>query len=143
VRAGVINKRWDITGEPGQRQGGLTVGLLTPAWVNLVNVTPKGARTISGHKAIVFDTHFKGKKWASWFRLSMDPQKRYIVRLENFSGNGDLKYTVVFSEPVRVNGAWIPTRSKVFNAQGEQGAITKMDNIKVNAGLADSLFSLS
>lgn len=142
LRAGVINKRWDITHEPGQRQGGLTVGLLTASFVRLVDSTPKGTQTVSGRKADVFDTHFKGKGRASWYRLFMDPDQQYILRVEQYKADNSLKDTIVFSEPKRVNGVWVPTRTKVFNPQGQLGAVTKMENIKVNTGLADSIFAL-
>jgi len=142
LKAGVINKRWDITNEPGQRQGGLTIGVLTPSFVHLVNATAKGEQTVSGRKALVFDTHFKGKGKASWYRLFVDPEKHYILRFEQYKPDNSLKDTIVFSEPTRVNGIWVPTRTKVFNAQGQQGAVTRMENIRVNAGLSDSLFAL-
>lgn len=142
LKAGIINKRWDIANEPGQRQGGLTVGLLTPSFVNLVDATPKGTRTISGRTAEVFDTRFKGKGRSSWHRLFMDPDQRYILRVEQYKPDNSLKDTIVFSDPKKVNGIWIPTRTKVFNPKGQLGAVTRMENIRVDSGLSDSLFSL-
>jgi outer membrane lipoprotein-sorting protein len=142
LKAGVLNKRWDITNEPAQRQSALTVGLLTPAWVNLVNASAKGTRTISGRKAVVFDTHFKGKKNAAWYRLFMDPEKRIVLRMEQYHGDNKLKDTIVFADPVRASGIWVPTHTKVFNPLGQLGAVTKLENIRVNAGIADSLFAL-
>lgn len=142
LKAGVINKRWDIAKEPGQRQGGLTIGLLTPSFLDLVDATSIGERTVSGRKAEAFDMRFKGKSGGSWYRLFLHPSDRYVLRMEQYKGDNSLKDTIVFSEPKKINGVWIPTQTKVFNPQGELGATTKMENIRVNTGLADSLFAL-
>lgn len=142
VKAGAINKRTDITNDPGKRQTALTVGLVTPAWINLLNATYKGDRTINGVKTAVFEARHKQEPKGSYRILYMDPAKKYVVRAEGFYGNGKPKMTTDFLDPKQFNGVWVPTRTKVYNPQGELGAVTDLLNIRVNSGLADSLFVL-
>lgn len=142
VKAGVINKRTDISRNPGQRQTPLTVGLVIPAWVSLLNADYQGERTINGTKTSVFQVHHKLEPKGSYFKLYMDAARKYVVRSETYHGNGRLKVTMDFQEPKSFGGVWAPTRAKVYNPQGELGAVTELTKIRVNTGLADSLFAL-
>ncbi len=142
VKAGVINKRTDISKNPGQRQTPLTVGLVVPAWVSLLDSDYQGERTIHGTKTSVFEVRHKLEPKGSYYKLYMDASRKYVVRSETYHGSGRLKVTMDFQEPKQFDGIWVPTRAKVHNPQGELGAVTNLTNIRVNTGLADSLFAL-
>ncbi len=141
-KAGVINRKKDISKDPGQRQGAITLGLLTPDWARMVDAKYVGDKTIGGVKTAVYEARYKAEPKGGHYVLAMHPTLKYIVRYERYYSDGRLKNAMEFMEPKKFGDTWVPTRVKVYNAQGDLGAVTQMQNIKVNSGLADSLFAL-
>ncbi|HEY3268615.1 MAG TPA: outer membrane lipoprotein-sorting protein [Armatimonadota bacterium] len=142
VKAGFLNKRWDVTHAPGQRQTALTVGLMTPAWVDLVNATYYGAAKVDGRPAVIYDARFKESDPRTWYRLYIDSERKIVLKQEQRIRDGSLKVTLHYMDPVRRNGVWAPTQIEVVTPDGKQGALTKMDGIRINTGLSDDLFKL-
>jgi outer membrane lipoprotein-sorting protein len=142
LKAGVINKRWDISKDPGQRQSAITIGLVTAGWAGLLDNSYLGDKTINGTRTVLFESHFKGQPTGSYYKLYIDPERRYVVRSEQFHGDGKLKVSMNFLNPKKVNGHWVPTQTKVYNPQGQLGAVTELRNVRVNSGLDDDLFAL-
>jgi outer membrane murein-binding lipoprotein Lpp len=142
VKAGLIHKTIDITHSPGQRQGAMSVGLLTPSWLSLVNSVAKGNAKVNGQTTVKFEAHYIEEPRGTYYTFFIDPVRKYIVRQEQYHGDGKLKMTIHFSDPVKINGVWVPTKTVVVNAQGQQGAETRISIVSVNSGLSDKQFEL-
>ena len=142
VRAIGIHKTIDITHSPGQLQGAFVVGLLTPSWLDLMNITSKGSAKIDGRNTLVYEAHFIEEPRGAYYKFFVDPARKYVVRQEQFYGEGRLKMTTRFLNPVNQKGFWLPTKTEVLNAEGKLGAVTKMQILGINTGLPDSLFAL-
>lgn len=142
VQAGLIHKTIDITHSPGQRQGAMSVGLLTPSWLSLVSATLSGTSKVDGISTVVFEAHYNEEPGGTYYKFYIDPARKFTCRQEQFHGDGKLKLTTRFLEPVKINGVWIPTKTIVSNAAGKQGAVTKLNVISVNSGLSDKDFEL-
>lgn len=142
VSAGPIKKTYDLKKEPRKRQDALTLGLVTPS--GLQDYTDKFLRRdkVNGVVVLVYELKHKVKPEDSYKHVFVEPNKKVILRILNFHGDGRLKFDSRFLNPVKVNGIWVPTRTEVYNANGGLGGVTKFENIKVNTGLADSLFKL-
>lgn len=140
LKAGAINKRWDISKKPGQLQGAPTVGLVTPDWTRLLTTRYLGEATINGVKTVSYEARLSAEPKGSYSVLYMDPERNYIVRNERHFGDGKIKNVFDHLEPKRVSGVWVPTKTKVYDGRGRLGAITEVTDLKVNTGLAESLF---
>jgi hypothetical protein len=142
VKAGWVHKDIDITHTPGQRQSATTVGLLTPSWLALMDVTSKGTAKLDGRDALIYVAHYKEEPKLTYYHFYVDPARKMILRQESYNGERQLKMSFRFSEPVLRRGIWVPTKTEVFNAEGKLGAVTRMQILGVNVGLADSVFAL-
>lgn len=142
VQAGLLHRTIDITHSPGQRQGAMSVGLLTPSWLSLVNSSSQGVAKVDGQKLVVFESHYIEEPGGTYYKFFIDPVRKYIARQEQYHGDGKLKMSIRFAAPVKVNGVWVPTRTIVTNGQGQQGAVTRLSVVSVNTGLADREFAL-
>lgn len=142
LNAGLIRKTWNVAKEPRQRQSVLAIGLLAPSYLNLFTVTPAGNETVAGVKADVYTLRYKVEPQGSYLKLSVDPEKRVVVRHRQFMKNDQLKYEIRFLKPKPFGGIWVPTQSEVYNGEGQKGATTQITSVKVNAGIASSQFQL-
>lgn len=137
-----IHKSIDITHSPGQRQGASAVGLLTPSFLDTMNISSKGSAKIDGREALVYEAHYKEEPGGAYYKFFVDPSRKYVVRQEQYHGDGRPKMTTRFLNPVNQKGIWLPTRTEVLNGEGKRGAVTKMQILGINTGLSDSLFAL-
>jgi len=142
VSAGPIKKTYDLKKEPRKRQDALVLGLVTPS--GLFDYTDKFLRKdkVNGVDVMVYELKHKVKPEDSYKIVFVDPNRKVVVRLMSYQGDGRLKLDSRFLNPVKLNGVWVPTRTEVYNANGKLGGVTKFENIKVNTGLSDSLFKL-
>ena len=142
LKAGFFTKRWDVTHTPAERQTALTVGLITPAWVDLVDVTYKGKQKVDGRDVEVYQAKYREGNPLTFYRLYVDPQRKVLLRLDQCWPGGNLKVAYRFLDPASTKGVWVPTRIEVLTPEGKQGALTKIYEVKVNTGLSDDLFAL-
>jgi hypothetical protein len=54
---------------------------------------------------------------------------------------GQLRATFLYSNPQNIKGVNVPTVMKIMNAENKLAGESKYTNLKVNEGLADSLFN--
>ncbi|MBL8064436.1 MAG: outer membrane lipoprotein-sorting protein [Chthonomonadaceae bacterium] len=140
-----INQRDDVSKAPGKRQTPLDFGLLTPSLFNGFLLS-KFIRTESSgdlRGCPVFDLTYQPKlDDSSRYRVWVDPVKKFTRQREWYSQAGFLMATFVYDQPKEVNGVWIPGRATVKNADGKFAGATEYANVKVNTGLAESLFKV-
>ncbi|MBS1721615.1 MAG: outer membrane lipoprotein-sorting protein [Armatimonadetes bacterium] len=140
-----INQRDDVSKAPGKRQTPLDFGLLTPSLFNSF-FTAKYVRTeshgdLSGD--LVFDlTYITSLDDSSRHRVWVDPKMKFTTKREWYSQAGFLMATFLYENPKESDGVWMPTKATVKNADGKVGGTTAYLNIRVNQGIADSMFKV-
>ena len=138
-----INKVKDITGRPGEAQGMLDSGILTPSFLaNAVASRFVGRQELEGQTVPVFEFWYTADKLSRHHLLWIDPEKRIILRhdVDDRFGHPWVRY--VLKQPIQVVGIWVPTRLEVYSADGHLAAVTRYASVKVNTGLSESLFRL-
>lgn len=144
-RAG-ISQRENLAKAPGKRQTPLDFGLLTPSlFVNFFTgkfVREEARGDFAGD--MVFDlTYVPSLDDTTRHRVWIDPKMRFTTKREWYSQNGGfLVATFTYSEPKQVGGVWMPTRVTVRNADGKVAGSSVYKDLKVNTGLADTLFKV-
>ena len=134
----------DLKDAPGKRQSLLEYGgLLAPATLDYMQGKFVKTDTLDGLALSVFDLTYKGVTGGSHYRAWFDPKTRLTVKREWYGMDGKLKATFYYQEPREVaEGVWLPAKVEVKNADGASAAITTIDNVKINQGLADDLFAI-
>jgi outer membrane lipoprotein-sorting protein len=131
----------DIAKKPGKRQTALDFGLLTPPLFDSF-FTAKYIRKDrrSGHQ--VFDlTYVSSLKDGTRHRVWIDPAKKFTSKREWYSQvDGRLMATFTYEDPKQFGAIWMPTKLTVHNSDNKLAGQTAYKNIKVNSGLASSLF---
>jgi hypothetical protein len=138
-----VNVEKDIAGHPGERQGMLDSGVLTPGFLSdSVASRFAGRRKLDGQSVPVFEFWYTADVRSRHHLLWIDPVKRIVLRhdVDDRHGNPWLRY--VLKQPIQVAGIWVPTRLEVYNAEGRLAAVTRYIRVKVNTGLSDSLFRI-
>jgi hypothetical protein len=138
-----INKVKSIVGHPGEAQGMLDSGVLTPAFLaNSVASRFVGRQELDGHTVPVFEFWYTADKLSRHHLLWIDPEKRIILRHDVDDRHGHPWVRYVWKQPIQVGGIWVPTRLEVYSGDGHLAAVTRYTGVKANTGLSESLFRL-
>jgi hypothetical protein len=136
-----ISKVKDITGHPGEAQGMLDSGIITPSFLaNAVASRFAGRQELDGRLVPVFEFWYTADKVSRHHLLWIDPEKRIILRHDVDDRHGHPWVRYLLKQPSQVAGVWVPTRLEVYNEDGHLAAVTRYTNVKVNSGLSESLF---
>lgn len=139
-----ISTRENLAKAPGKRQTPLDFGLLTPGLFDGFFVA-QFVRRDTRLGALVFDIRHDPKlNDDTRHRVWVDPDKKFTIRREWYSQIDNNRLMAIFSyeDPKQVNGVWIPTKIVVRNAENKLAGSSAYTEIRVNTGLADSLFSV-
>jgi len=138
-----INRVRDITGRPGEEQGMLDSGVLTPGFLeDSVASRFVGRQSLDGRTVPVFEFWYTDEPHSRHHFVWIDPEKRVILRHDVHNRSGGVKVRLMLKQPVRVAGVWVPTRIEVYNPEGRLAAVTQYKQVKVNTGLSESLFRI-
>lgn len=134
----------DLTDSPGKRQSLLEYGgLLAPATLDYMQAKFVRHDTLEGQSTPVFDLTYKGASSGSHYRVWFDPHTKVTVKREWYGSEGKLKATFYYQDVKEAaSGVWLPSQVEVKNAEGVSAAITTIDNVKINQGLPDALFTV-
>lgn len=136
-----LRQREDLEKEPGKRQTPMDFGFLTPSMFQGLFVAAF-VRTDRATGDYVFDISYNPKyDYKSYYRVWVDPSKRYITRREWYRKDRQLA-TFFYSNPVNQDGVWLPTHLTVKNVDNQRAGETEYVAMKVNTGLGDELFKL-
>lgn len=139
-----INTKEDLSDSPGKRQTTLDFGILSPSlFGNLFTATYIRKDRATGHE--VFDLKYLAKfKDTSRHRVWIDPDQKFVAKREWYGQDGGkLMATFVYDQAKKVNDIWVPTRQTVRTSENTLAGISEYRNIKVNSGLANSLFAVN
>lgn len=134
----------DLSESPGKRQSLLEYGgLLAPETLTFMQGKFVREETVDDQPTSVFDLTYKGAATGSHYRVWFDTKTRLTIKREWYGLEGKLKATFYYQNPKEVsNGIWLPTQVEVKNAEGISAAITTLDDMRVNQGLSDDLFTI-
>lgn len=136
-----IHKKENLEDEPGKRQTPLDFGFLTPSMFRDL-FQAKFVRNDRATGDVVFDITYNPRyDYHSYFRIWVDPQKKYITKREWYRKSRQLA-TFYYTEPVNDGGVWLPTHLLVKNVEDKRAGETEYQAMKVNRGLSDDLFKL-
>jgi outer membrane lipoprotein-sorting protein len=138
-----IHKVDDIAAEPGKGDLIYEIGLITGSWVDRVEDTFVRTEDRDGKTVHVFEFRFKEDPNAK-HTILVDPVTKTILEHTAHHRNQALpgyKKRVVFSEVRNISGVNVPTRATLVNSENRVAAVLRYDNIKVNSGLKDKLFT--
>ncbi len=138
-----LHQRENLAHSPGKRQTLVDFGMLAPSLFEDL-FKAKFVRNDRASGDAVFDlTYFPNLDDSSRNRIWVDKTKHYISKREWYSQNdGRLLASFVYDNVKEVNGVWFPTRVTVRNADNHVAGITQYEGLKINTGLADSLFKV-
>jgi outer membrane lipoprotein-sorting protein len=138
-----IHKVEDISTEPGKADSISDLGIVTTAWAERVESRWLRTENRDGKALQVFEVWYKEDPHAR-HTLWLDPTTKTIVehihhyRVRNKPG---FRKRLVYSDLKQVNGVWVPTKVSMYNTDDKLAGVLRYDGIKVNTGLADSLFN--
>jgi outer membrane lipoprotein-sorting protein len=129
---------------PSRRQSLLELGgVISPNTLTFMNGTYLRPETVDGRNTAVFDMHYSGAQGGQHYRVWLDSTTHTTVKREWFNAQNQLRATFFYGEPKEVSiGVWLPTRVEIKNADGVVAAVLTMEDIKVNQGLVDGLFTI-
>jgi len=131
----------NLANKPGRRQSTVDIGILSKGLIH--GLYEAKYVTTESDRSVVFDLTFcQSEIDKSRQRIYVDPEKRVFLKREWFNQEGMLLATFVYSKPIQVSGCWVPTHMDVSNRDGILAGQTDYRDIKVNSGLADSLFQV-
>lgn len=138
-----IHKVEDITAEPGKADSISDLGVITTGWEQRVESRWLRTETKDGKTLQVFEVWYKEDPRAR-HTLWLDPATKTIVehvahhRARNKPG---FRKRLVYSDIKQINGVSIPTKVSMYNTDDKLAGVLRYEGIKVNTGLADSLFN--
>jgi outer membrane lipoprotein-sorting protein len=136
-----IRSKEDLKEKPGKMQSPLDYGIVSPGVLKEL-FQAKYVRTDRASGDYVFDLTYHSPRYAdtSRHRVWVDPKKRVVNRREWYAQDGRQLATFLYEKPMLRDGVWFPTRGLVRNMDGKIAGVIQYDSVKINSGLADSLF---
>jgi|GEM_PF-393785 len=140
-----IHKTENLTKSPGKRQSLLEFGgVLSAETLRFMEGSFVKQEPQDGQMALAYDLKYQGSDTGSHYRVWINPQTRITVKREWYDSENQLRATFTYLEPHEVGpNVWLPGRVEVRNAEGNLGAVIALDTVKINQGLADSLFEVT
>jgi len=135
-----LHSKQNLATKPGRRQSSVEIGILTPdLFTSFLDAKFVEKDNVTG--AAVFDLTFKQSDIdKTRNRVWIDRSKKYIVRRNWFNQEGKQLATFMYTNPIEVNGVWLPTHLEVKNSEDKLAGVTDYTGIKVNSGLSDAMF---
>jgi outer membrane lipoprotein-sorting protein len=134
-----INKKEEYPSDPAKLQDALDMGLITSSmWRSRkIEIVDDPDATAAGDVKV----RLRWPKGDMILYAYIDAKDFWLKRFEKRDSQGKLLFKVVYSEPTKAGGViWVPTKVEVFSADGDKAGTSQYSDIKVNAGVSDSLF---
>lgn len=134
-----IRKESDYTGNPGKLNDALDFGVIVPSlWALRTMEIMDDAEAASRGETKV---RLRWAEAAMSIVLWLDCKEMYLKRLERRDGNDQTKIVLTYTNHRKPDGAvWIPSRIEMLTPDGTKVGVSEITDIKINSGLADSLF---
>ena len=142
ILAAMIRQTEDVKNKPGKRLDTLDFGFLSSQlWVdNNVAVVSSGK---DGIIKLKLDPKSGGQD-KRHDNVWVDSKTLKVTKREKYRGSGEMRVRYVYTEFQTLGGKLpIATTSTLYDPHGDKLGSVTYKNVKANAGLSDSLFSLS
>jgi outer membrane lipoprotein-sorting protein len=136
-----IRQTFDLKNAPGRRQSPLDFGVLTPGMFTEL-FQAKYVRRDRTTGEDVFDLTYQNPEDTSRHRVWVDREKGITTKREWYNQPGRQLATFFYEEPTKVGSTWFPTRMTVRNVDDVVAGVTAYEAMKINTGLADSVFEV-
>ena len=135
-----IRSKSDVSHQPGQRQTLMDFVTMTTSEAHQF-LTAKFVRFDRENGDPVFDMTFPSDlDYPVRHRVWLDKSAHYVVKREWYGLQGQLRATFLYLSPMTVSGITVPTVLRVMNSENKVAAESKYLNVKINQGIADSVF---
>ena len=134
-----MNKKEDYSNDPAKLQSALDVGLITPTlWKNRSVEIVNDPDCESKGEILLKLRWPKGHMvYFAW----IDAEHLWLKKFEKHDEHDQVLVSWVYSEPRNVGGViWMPTKVDMYAPDGQRAGGSEFTDIKVNTGLAESLF---
>lgn len=134
-----VNKKRDYSEDPAKLQSAIDIGLITPSLWNSrkVEIIEDPGAEANGEIKLRLRWAKGDMIYFAW----IDAKDLWLKRFEKHDKDGNLQVRMVYSNPQKIGGViWMPLKAEMYTADGEKAAASEYGDIKVNAGIADSLF---
>lgn len=137
-----LNDRRDFGKSPGKRKSLMDNGMISPYYLTYANAAFMREGTVDGVPVGVFTMTYKDRvEDSSHHVVYIDPKTKIVRRRDSYSQLGQLQAIYYFRDIREVApGVFFPTRIEVENTDHVIAGVTAYRNVKVNTGLADSVF---
>ena len=134
----------DLGESPGKRKTLLDVGMLSSGYLAYTMSEFKRSAPINGVMCAVFRVSYRNKDLDTSHRMVwIDPKTKVTLKREEYSQEGKLNATYFYRDPKEISpGLWFPSRIEVLNNEGQKAGETAYREIKVNQGIAETVFRL-
>ena len=137
-----IHTTTDLGPNPGKRKTLLDVGMLSEGYLGYSNSEFKGVVNYNGVACAKFRLWYKDKSDTSFRLVWIDPKTKITLKREDYSQSGKLNATYTYLDPKEVApGIWFPTHVAAANNEGQKAGELSYNDVKVNQGIDDSVFS--
>lgn len=134
-----INKKQDYSSDPAKLQTAFDLGLVTPVlWSNRrIEVVEDPEADANGEIKLRLQWPKGSMVYTAW----IDSKDFWLKRFEKLDDAGTLIVRMIYSNPQKIGGViWMPLKVEMFAPDGTKAGASEYSDIKVNTGLADSLF---
>jgi hypothetical protein len=134
-------QKQSIKGKPHERQTDFDLGIVSDSLWRDFSVLDARKEMLSGIPAykitFAWANHLENKQ-VCW----IDARTLRLLKRCRMNDSGRLIASYVYLKPRCVSGIWVPTKVEVFSGSGKLAGITEYSNIRVNAGIPESSFTL-
>lgn len=134
-----VNKKSSYADDPAKLQNALDLGIVTPTmWqYRSIEIVEDEQAQQNGEIKL----KMRWPKGDMVYYVWIDAKDLYLKKFEKQRADGKLELRIIYSDAKRMCDAiWIPLRVEVFASDGTKAGTSVFSDVKVNSGLADSLF---
>jgi outer membrane lipoprotein-sorting protein len=136
-----LNQSTDLSKNPGRRQTLMDFGILTPSlFADLFDA--KFVRVDRATGDAVFDLTYQARfNDKTRYRIWINPEKKFVTKREWYQRKGRMIATFLYESPITEDGATMPSKLTVKNADDIVAGVTSYVGVRVNQGISDDVFS--
>jgi outer membrane lipoprotein-sorting protein len=139
-RIGLIKKTQDVRGNPGQKQSLMDVGICSKDWLSTdyQAVFQRREGLLLVYKLVQRNTDNKSHEL-----IWVNPKTFITEKRQSRNSEGELQKEIRYLKARELRpGIFLPSRVEIYNSQGKLGAVQTVEEVRVNVGVAESLFEL-
>lgn len=138
-----LKTRRDFGDAPGKKKTLVDVGLISEFYLTYTDAKFLREATVDGVACAAFEMRYKDKDDSSHQIMYIDPKTKVVRKREAYSQEGKLQAVYYYKGVKEVApGIWFPTEIEAQNTDRVIAGVTAYKDIKVNIGIADSIFKL-